>query len=115
VPLTGMIDPAVLLEGGRNTIVFEKEDKVRDALFKLFATNHSPRSGAASLRDLLCCLPRIVKPPELDYRSIFRVLFMQFSDAHSFDTRGVKKACGHMSTPDGKMIPFATYTLLYRD
>jgi hypothetical protein len=26
---------------------------------QLFATNRSPESGAASLRDLLCCLPKI--------------------------------------------------------
>ena len=41
VPLTGMIDPKVLIEGGRNTIVFEQDDAVRDGVFKLFATNHS--------------------------------------------------------------------------
>jgi hypothetical protein len=37
VPLTGMIPPEVLIEGGRNSIVVEKDDQLRDALFKLFA------------------------------------------------------------------------------
>ena len=58
VPLTGLIDPKVLIEGGRNTIVFEQDDAVRAGVFKLFATNHSPESPAQSLRDLLCCLPQ---------------------------------------------------------
>ena len=57
VPLTGLIDPKMLIEGGRNTIVYEQDEAVRDGVFKLFATNHSPESGAGSLRDLLCCLP----------------------------------------------------------
>ena len=62
LPLTGLIDPAVLIDGGRNTIVFEQDEAVRAGVFKLFATNHSPDSTAASLRDLLCCLPRVVAP-----------------------------------------------------
>lgn len=115
VALTGMIDPAVLLEGGRNTIVFEKDDTVRKEIIRLFATNHSPISQAGSLKELLCCLPKVVMPPKLDYRHVFRILIMQFSDAHSFDTRVVKKSCVHMATPDGKMIPFDTYNLFYRD
>jgi len=45
-PLTGMIDPKVLIEGRRNTIVYEQDEDVRAHIFKLFATNHSPQSGA---------------------------------------------------------------------
>jgi uncharacterized radical SAM superfamily Fe-S cluster-containing enzyme len=115
VPLTGMIDPQVLIEGARNTIVYEAEESVRDCLFKLFSTNHSPESGAASLRDLLCCLPRIDAPPNLCYRNIFRVLIVQFLDAHAFDVRSVKKSCIHIVHPDGRLIPFDTYNLFYRD
>jgi hypothetical protein len=46
----------------RITIVYEQEPGVRDCLFKLFAANHSPASGATSLREPLCCLPRIAAP-----------------------------------------------------
>jgi tetraether lipid synthase len=115
VPLIGLIDPAVLIEGGRNTIVFEQDDAVRDGVFKLFATNHSPDSMAASLRELLCCLPRLVAPAGLRYENIFRVLIMQFIDAFSFDVRSVKKTCVHIVHPDGRLIPFDTYNLFYRD
>lgn len=115
VPLTGLIDPKVLIEGGRNTIVYEQDDAVRAGVFKLFATNHSPESGAGSLRDLLCCLPRLDAPGDLGYQNIFRVLIMQFIDAHSFDVRSVKKTCVHIVHPDGRLIPFDTYNLFYRD
>src|SRR6185437_14663665 len=65
VPLTGMIDPEVLSNGGRNTIVYEQDDAVRNHIFKLFATNHSPRSQASTLRELLCCLPQALVPRNL--------------------------------------------------
>lgn len=115
IPLTGVIDPRVLIEGGRNTIVFEQDDAVRAGVFKLFATNHSPESAVGSLRELLCCLPRLEVPPALGYANIFRVLIMQFIDAHSFDVRSVKKTCVHIVHPDGRLIPFDTYNLFYRD
>ena len=115
LPLTGLIDPKVLIEGGRNTIVYEQDRAVQAGVFKLFATNHSPESGAQSLRDLLCCLPRLEAPSQLGYQNIFRVLIMQFIDAYSFDVRSVKKTCVHIVHPDGRIIPFDTYNLFYRD
>jgi uncharacterized radical SAM superfamily Fe-S cluster-containing enzyme len=115
IPLTGLIDPKVLIEGGRNTIIYEQDDAVRQGVFKLFATNHSPESGVKSLRDLLCCLPRLNAPAALGYENIFRVLIMQFIDAYSFDVRSVKKTCVHIVHPDGRLIPFDTYNLFYRD
>jgi uncharacterized radical SAM superfamily Fe-S cluster-containing enzyme len=115
VPLTGMIDPQILIEGGRNTIVYEEDPEVRGQIFKLFATNHSPASQASSLRELLCCLPQVAVPEEIGYDNIFRVLIMQFIDAYSFDLRSVKKTCVHIVHPDGRLIPFDTYNLFYRD
>jgi 7,8-dihydro-6-hydroxymethylpterin dimethyltransferase len=114
-PLTSMIPPDVLLNAGRNTILYEQEEAVRESLFKLFATNHSPKSGAGSLRELLCCLPKVLVPENLGYENVFRVIIMQFIDAHSFDVRSVKKTCVHIVHPDGRLIPFDTYNMFYRD
>lgn len=114
-PLTSMIPPEVLINAGGNTILYEQEQVVRESLFKLFATNHSPKSGAGSLRELLCCLPQVLVPDGLGYENIFRVIIMQFIDAHSFDVRSVKKTCVHIVHPDGRLIPFDTYNLFYRD
>ena len=42
VPLTGMIDPQILLEGGRNTIVFEQDQSFKTKIFELFSTVTRP-------------------------------------------------------------------------
>ena len=114
-PLTSMIPPEVLINGAANTILYEQDPAVRDNLFKLFATNHSPQSSAGTLRELLCCLPKVFVPERLTYENVFRVIIMQFLDAHSFDVRSVKKTCVHIVHPDGRLIPFDTYNLFYRD
>jgi hypothetical protein len=115
IPLTGLIPPDTLINAGRNTIVVERDEALREQVFRLFATNHSPEGQACSLSDLLCCLPQVQAPAELGYRNVFRVLIMAFIDAHSFDLRAVKKSCVHIAQPDGKLIPFDTFNLFYRD
>ena len=116
IPLTGLIDPKILIEGGRNTIVYERDQDVRAGILKLFATNHSPSSSIGSLQDLLCCLPAVQVPQGLGYQNLFRIIIMQFIDAHAFDVRSVKKSCVHIVHPkDGRLIPFDTYNLFYRD
>lgn len=115
VPLTGMISPDVLINGGRNTIVYERDPAMRDHIFKLFSTNHSPSAQATTLRELLCCLPQ-VNAPSLSYDNLFRILIVQFIDAQTFDLRSIKKTCVHIAHPDAqRLIPFDTYNLFYRD
>jgi uncharacterized radical SAM superfamily Fe-S cluster-containing enzyme len=123
VPLTRWLDPQTLVEGSGNTIVFERDegmramvkDQVKDQVFKLFSTNHSPESQANCLSELMCCLPLVSAPSGLRYDNVFRVLIVQFMDAYSLDVRALKKSCIHFAQPDGKMIPFESYNLLYRD
>jgi hypothetical protein len=115
VPLTRMVPPEVLINGGRNTIIYEREEGVHEAIFKLFSTNHSPQSQATTLHDLLCCLPQ-VSAPDLSYANLFRILIVQFIDAQTFDLRSIKKTCVHIAHPDAqRVIPFDTYNLFYRD
>jgi uncharacterized radical SAM superfamily Fe-S cluster-containing enzyme len=54
-------------------------------------------------------------PQSLTYANLFRVILMEFIDAQSFDVRSVKKTCVHIVHPDGRLIPFDTYNLFYRD
>jgi uncharacterized radical SAM superfamily Fe-S cluster-containing enzyme len=116
LPLTGLIPPEVLIEGGRNTIIYEQDPAVREHIFKLFSTNHSPQGQADSLRELLCCMPKVLAPQNLGYQNLFRVLIVQFIDAQSFDLRSIKKTCVHIAHPDGeRLIPFDTYNMFYRD
>lgn len=114
-PLTRWLDPAVWLQSERNTIVFEQSPNLRDEVFRLFSTSHSPSSAAGTLRQLLCCLPLVEAPSAIGYDNVFRVLIMQFMDAYNLDVRSVKKTCVHIVHPDGRIIPFDTYNLFYRD
>ena len=40
---------------------------------------------------------------------------MQFLDPHNFDVRSVKKTCVYIVHPDGRIIPFDTFNMFYRD
>jgi uncharacterized radical SAM superfamily Fe-S cluster-containing enzyme len=100
--------------------VYEGDAGLRQAfaqhLAGAFSTAHGPESASRSLRDLLCCLPRVEALPELGYDRVFRVIIMAFLDRHSLDLRSVRKSCVHIAHPSGeRMIPFDTYNLFYRD
>jgi 7,8-dihydro-6-hydroxymethylpterin dimethyltransferase len=134
-PLTSMIPPEVLINGAANTIIYEQDKGIRkhlaenpgllakavtnpmkESLFKLFSTNHSPQSQASTLRELLCCVPQVLAPQNLSYQNLFRILIVQFIDADSFDLRSIRKTCIHIAHPDGeRLIPFDTFNMFYRD
>jgi len=114
-PLTRWVPPDALLAGPRSTIVFENDASLKEQVFRLFSTSHSPESQASCLSSMLCCLPQVQAAPALDYSRVFRVLIMAFMDAVNFDVRAMKKSCVHIVQPDGRMIPFEAFNLLYRD
>ena len=112
-PLTRYLPAETLLAGDRNTIAFERDAGLKEQVFRLFSTSHGPESQARALGDLLCCLPS-VSAPGLTYANVFRVLIMQFIDAWNFDVRAMKKSCVHIVQPDGRLVPFESFNLLYR-
>ena len=114
-PLTSLVPLDVLLNGTNNTIVFRRGQGLEGHLSQLFSTSHSLTSRADKLRDLLCCLPRIDAVESWSYENLFRVIVMDFMDAHNFDVRSVKKSCVHIVQPDGRIVPFDTFNLFYRD
>jgi uncharacterized radical SAM superfamily Fe-S cluster-containing enzyme len=114
VPLTRYLDRDILVGGAANTIAFERDPRLKEMLFRLFSTNHSPDAQAGCLSELLCCLPRVEAPSELSYRNVFRVLIVQFMDAANLDLRALKKSCVHIVQPDGRLIPFEAFNLFYR-
>lgn len=114
MPLTRFIEPEVLIDAARNTIVFEADTGLKEKIFSTFSTGHGPEDQASCLSDMLCCLPQVQAPKELTYKNVFRVLIMSFMDANNFDTRAMKKSCVHIVQPDGRIIPFESFNLLYR-
>ncbi|MCZ6571561.1 MAG: radical SAM protein [Planctomycetota bacterium] len=118
IPLTGLVPPELLIEAGSNTISYEIDERTHAALFELFSTHHSADSQAGAMRAFLetAAGPGFDGAAGLDYSNIFRVLIVQFIDAHSFDLRSIRKTCVHIVHPDAKrVIPFDTYNMLYRD
>ncbi|OPZ89424.1 MAG: Antilisterial bacteriocin subtilosin biosynthesis protein AlbA [bacterium ADurb.Bin425] len=114
VPLSGLIPPEELLKGG-NTIQYEKDPVMKEKLFQLFSLNQAEKNTSHAVGDLLCCLPKLEVPTELSYRNIFRVIIIEFLDRYNFDVRSVKRACVHIVHPDGRIIPFDTYNMFYRE
>lgn len=114
IPLTRYINPADLLDNSKNTIVYEQDEELHRQMFEIFSTGTSTDSASSKLHSLLCCLP-FVEAPNLGYDNLFRIIIMQFIDAHNFDVRAIKKSCVHIVNKDNKIIPFETMNLFYRD
>jgi uncharacterized radical SAM superfamily Fe-S cluster-containing enzyme len=114
IPLTRYINPADLLDNSKNTIVYEQDEGLHRRMFEIFSTGTSTDRASSKLHSLLCCLP-FVEAPTLGYDNLFRIIIMQFIDAHNFDVRAIKKSCVHIVNKDNKIIPFETMNLFYRD
>jgi uncharacterized radical SAM superfamily Fe-S cluster-containing enzyme len=112
-PLTHLIDPEILLNNSKNTIVYEQDEKLHQHILNVFSTGNSVECAEEELNQLLCCLPNI-SAPGLQYDNLFRVIIMNFMDAYDFDVRAIKKSCVHIVSDDDKIIPFETMNLFYR-
>ena len=113
-PMTHLINPEDLLNNSKNTIVFEHDEKLKTHMLNLFSTGISVDCAEGEFNELMCCLPR-VQSDSLNYNNLFRILIMNFMDAHDFDVRAVKKSCVHIVSDKMKIIPFETMNLFYRD
>jgi uncharacterized radical SAM superfamily Fe-S cluster-containing enzyme len=113
-PLTRYIDPAHLLDNSRNTIVYEQDTELHKHLIGIFSTGISVDRVEDNMKQLLCCLP-FVEAPGVGYDNLFRIIIMRFIDAWDFDVRAIKKSCVHIVHKDGRIVPFETMNLFYRD
>lgn len=112
--LTHLIDPEMLLNSTKNTIVYEQSEELQSHIMNMFSTSKSTDAIEDEFKHLLCCLPNIVAP-DLSYNNLFRIIIMNFMDAYDFDVRAIKKSCVHIVDKDGKIIPFETMNLFYRN
>jgi uncharacterized radical SAM superfamily Fe-S cluster-containing enzyme len=83
-------------------------------MIDIFSTGISVDRVEENMKQLLCCLPQI-EAPGLGYDNLFRIIIMRFIDAYDFDVRAIKKSCVHIVHNDGRIIPFETMNLFYRD
>lgn len=114
-PLTRYLDPEMLLSNNtRNTIVYEQDKGLQEQLLNIFSTGISVDKVTENMHQLLCCLPQVYAPG-LAYENLFRIIIMRFIDAYDFDVRAIKKSCVHIVSKEGRIIPFETMNLFYRD
>ena len=114
-PITRFIPKEEILAASPNTISFEKYPELRRRVFDLMSLSVTGEATKSVLGDLLCCLPQVEVPEDLGYDKVFRVVIVQFLDRYNFCIGAVKRSCIHFVTPQGKIIPFDTYNLFYRE
>ncbi|MCB1382083.1 MAG: radical SAM protein [Notoacmeibacter sp.] len=115
VPVTAMIPKEQIIAEVPNAVNFERYPMLKERIFDLFSLSTIEPNVGERLGDLLCCLPQVEVPKGLSYENIFRVVIVNFMDAHDFCVANVKRSCIHFVTPAGQIIPFETYNLFYRD
>jgi 7,8-dihydro-6-hydroxymethylpterin dimethyltransferase len=113
-PLTRYINPQDILDNSRNTIVYEQDSRLHEHTIQLFSTGNSVECASEELKSIMCCLP-LIDAPSLGYDNLFRIIIMRFIDAYDFDVRAIKKSCVHIISKDGRIVPFETMNLFYRD
>lgn len=115
VPVTAMIPKDQIIAEVPNAVNFERYPFLKERIFDLFSLSTIEPNVGQRMGDLLCCLPQVEVPKGLSYENIFRVVIVNFMDAHDFCVANVKRSCIHFVTPNGQIIPFETYNLFYRD
>jgi len=114
-PITSLLPREEFVGTSPNSIAYEKYPEIKQRLFELLSLSGNPDNTPDRLRRLLCCLPNLPAPESLGYEHIFRVSVVEFLDRHNFCLGGVKRSCIHIVHPDGRIIPFDTYNLFYRE
>jgi len=113
-PVTGLIPREELLKGAENTVAFERSDSLKKAFYTLFSLDACGEQSTENLQSMLCCLPKIEGSEDLAYNNVFRIVIMAFMDKYDFDLGSIKRSCTHFVEPDGKIYPFETWNMFYR-
>lgn len=114
-PVTAMIPRDILVDAAPNTVTFENFPELRRRMFDLLSLSTAAADTSEKLAAVLCCLPEAAVPQDIAYEHTFRVVIVQFMDRFNFDLGGVKRSCVHFVEPDGKIYPFDTFNIFYRE
>jgi uncharacterized radical SAM superfamily Fe-S cluster-containing enzyme len=114
-PITRFIPKQEFIGAAPASIAFERDPQLKQRLFEVLSLSGGALNTGERLQQLLCCLPELPTPAELRYEHVFRITIVQFMDRFNFCVGGVKRSCIHIVHGDGRIIPFDTYNLFYRD
>lgn len=113
--ITGLLPRDLLVEAAPNSVTFERYPEFRARVFDFFSLTTVEEAVGSRLESLFCCFPDLETPGPVGYGDLFRVAISEFLDPHIFCISRVKRSCVHFVDPGGKIIPFDTYNLFYRD
>ncbi len=114
-PVTALLPRQEFVGTVPSGIAFERDAAVRARLVELLSLSSGEGNLDERMESLLCCLPQFPVPRDIGHEHVFRVTIVQFLDRFNFCIAGVKRSCIHIVHPDGRIIPFDTYNLFYRE
>lgn len=120
-PIPRFIDLKPYLERFSNTIFIDPRPIYKEAVRGLWSAGSSFNS-AKTLYDFSCVCGLPIKKDfysekgraKIADENAFRIILIQFQDKYNWDMKVAKKCCIGFAQPDGKVIPFDTYNVLYR-
>jgi hypothetical protein len=120
-PIPRFIDLKPYLEQFSNTIFIDPRPIYKEAIRGLWSAGSS-FSSAKTLYDFACVCGLPIKKDfyskqgraKIADENAFRIILIQFQDKYNWDMKVAKKCCIGFAQPDGKVIPFDTYNVLYR-
>ena len=112
MPVTGKL-PKELITEHRGTVTFEKDHEFVKAVIDTVSLDTA--MGENILKDkikqkLFCCWPDFLRPADMGYENVYRLVISEFSDIVNFDAINIKRECNFMIEPT-RIIPFSTYNM----
>ena len=112
MPVTGQL-PKELITEHRGTVTFEKDKEFVKAVLDTVSLDTA--MGENILKDkikqkLFCCWPDFLRPADMGYENVYRLVISEFSDIVNFDAINIKRECNFMIEPT-RIIPFSTYNM----
>lgn len=121
-PIPRFIDLEPYMDQFSNTIFMDTRPIYKKAIEGLWSAGSS-FSSLKTLYDFSCVCGIPIKKDFFSQKgrtkiadeNSFRIICIQFQDKYNWDMKVVKKCCVGYALPDGRVIPFDTYNVLYRE
>jgi len=112
MPVTGQL-PKELITEHRGTVTFERDHEFVKAVIETVSLDTAMGEGIVKdkiKQKLFCCWPDFLRPTDMGYENVYRLVISEFSDIVNFDTINIKRECNFMIEPT-RIIPFSTYNM----
>jgi uncharacterized radical SAM superfamily Fe-S cluster-containing enzyme len=112
MPVTGQL-PKELITEHRGTVTFERDHEFVKAVIDTVSLDTAMGEGIVKdkiKQKLFCCWPDFLRPADMGYENVYRLVISEFSDIVNFDAINIKRECNFMIEPT-RIIPFSTYNM----